>query len=271
MRMWTALVFLVSFAYQSKANNILILAPLGSWSESQIFRALADTLAAVGHHVTLVTGFEPRKESPVTEIFAGSSSLEDKNIFELKMMNIITYLGESQKIVCKKMYENKDILNIWKNRNDFDAIVVPILLNEFSAPFLINYNGTYIGLVTVGIEANQIGFQGNRLPRSVTPHVLLNFDENMNFFERAFNLVFEHIMGCLYEYVMVGQLQTQMEKSFPGMPSFTELMDIYTNYSLLLINSHFAMDGSYPLLPNQVEIGTITARLPQPIPKQLHM
>ncbi len=38
-----------------------MLAPLGSWSEYQFVKVLAETLTEVGHQVTLVTGFEPTK------------------------------------------------------------------------------------------------------------------------------------------------------------------------------------------------------------------
>merc|ERR1719376_639060 len=69
-----------------------------------------------------------------------------------------------------------------------------------------------------------------------------------------------------YDYIMIPKVQAQLQTFFPELPSVLEL---YGNYSLLLINSHFAMDGTYPLLPNQVEIGTLTARLPQPLPKDL--
>ncbi|CAL4131159.1 unnamed protein product, partial [Meganyctiphanes norvegica] len=107
---------------------------------------------------------------------------------------------------------------------------------------------------------------GNRLPRSVAPFILVHFDENMNFFERVLNLLIESVVMSMYDYDMVPQIQTLLEHYFPGMPKG---VDLYRNYSLLLLNSHFAMDGMYPLLPNQVEIGTLAARPPQPLSKDL--
>ncbi|CAL4112549.1 unnamed protein product, partial [Meganyctiphanes norvegica] len=204
--------------------------------------------------------------SLVTDVFVGSSSLEDQNIFELDMMKIISYIKESQLQVCNMMYTNKEVINIWRNRNDFDAIIAFSHSNEIIAPFLIDYHGAYIGLNTIGIEAYQIGNQGNRLPKSVTPFITLNFDENMNFFERVLNILIEVVLMQTYYISMLPQLQAEVEEYFPGMPP---VLDLYGNYSLLLLNSHFAMDGLNPLLPNQVEIGTITARLAQPLPKDL--
>ena len=37
--------------------------------------------------------------------------------------------------------------------------------------------------------------------------------------------------------------------------------------SLTLINGHFALDQTYPRLPNQIEIGTINAKRPKKLPQ----
>ncbi|CAL4094940.1 unnamed protein product, partial [Meganyctiphanes norvegica] len=268
MKLWTMSVLFMSLGAQTMAYNILMLAPFGSWSEYKFAKILGDTLAGVGHKVTLVAGFGlgPSKESLMTEIFVGSSITEAGNIFELDLMQIISYVSDNQKKFCNNMYTNKDVLDIWKHRNWFDAIIALSTINEIIAPFLMDYNGTYIGLCPIGIDGWQISNQGNRLPKSVTPFLLANFDENMNFPERVLNLLIELVIGLMYDYDMVPQIQTLLENYFPGMPP---AVDLYRNYSLLLINSHFAMDGSYPLLPNQVEIGTLAATLPQPLSKDL--
>ncbi|CAL4168509.1 unnamed protein product, partial [Meganyctiphanes norvegica] len=204
--------------------------------------------------------------SLIKEICIGSSSNEVGNMFELDMIKIISHVSDNQKNTCNLMYTNPDVLDIWKHRNDFDAIIGFSICNEIISPFLMDYNGTYIGLCPMGIESTQISNQANRLPKSVTPFILANFDENMNFFERSLNLLMESLILHMYEYDMVPQIQALLENYFPGMPP---ALDLYSNYSLLLINSHFAMDGSYPLLPNQVEIGTLSAKLPQPLSKDL--
>ncbi|CAL4094090.1 unnamed protein product [Meganyctiphanes norvegica] len=266
MKLWTISVLFMSLAAQTMAYNILVLAPFGSWSEYKLAKILGDSLAGVGHKVTLVSGFGPSNDSLITEIFVGSSINEAGNIFELDMMQIISYASENQKRFCNSMYTNNDVLDIWKHRNDFDAIIAFSVINEIIAPFLIEYTGTYIGLCPIGIEGWQISNQGNRLPKSVTPFTLANFDENMNFLERVLNVLLELVIWQMYDYDMVPQIQTLLENYFPGMPP---AVDLYRNYSLLLINSHFAMDGIYPLLPNQVEIGTLTATLPQPLSMDL--
>ena len=43
----------------------------------------------------------------------------------------------------------------------------------------------------------------------------------------------------------------------------------YDKVRLTLINGNFALDGPVPLLPSQVEIGTINARNPKPLPKDM--
>ncbi|CAL4165265.1 unnamed protein product, partial [Meganyctiphanes norvegica] len=216
MKLWTILSLLMSLSAQTMAFNILMLIPVGSWSEYQLFKALGDTLAGVGHQVTLVSGYRPSKESLLTEIFVGPPSNYDVgNIFELDMVKLISHLNENQKIICNIMYTNQDVLDIWKHRNGFDAIIAASIINDIIAPFLWDFNGTYIGLSPVGIESNTIYNQGNRLPKSVTPFIATNFDENMNFLERVLNLLLDLILVQMYEYDIETQIPALLENYFP--------------------------------------------------------
>ena len=155
-------------------------------------------------------------DSSVEEIFIGSTSLEDENIFELNMIKVLLVVNNWQRESLDKMYTNKDVLNIWKNRNNYDAIIGLSLINEIITPFLMDYQGTYIGLCSIGIEAMQIYRQGNRIPKSVTPFLMVNFDENMNFFERVMNIVVEESVMPIHHYWTVPQLQGLLRNYFPG-------------------------------------------------------
>ncbi|CAL4113035.1 unnamed protein product [Meganyctiphanes norvegica] len=266
MKLWLVSTLILSWTPYLHTYNILMLAPFGSWSEYQLAKTIAETLTGVGHQVTLVSEFKSSRNSSVKEIVLGSPIIEEHNYFEWDIMTTLYFLKELQNRISHMMYTNENIMEIWKNRNKFDAIIAYSNGNEIVAPFLIDYEGAYIGLCAMGIESKQIVGQGNRLPTSVTPYVLTNFDENMTFFQRVVNLLIELIVNNSYDYGIVPEVQTLLENYFPGMPP---VADLYMNFSLLLINSHFAMDGMYPLLPNQVEIGTLTARLPQPLSKEL--
>ena len=55
-----------------------------------------------------------------------------------------------------------------------------------------------------------------------------------------------------------------MNEIFPDLPPILELE---RNLSLTFINSHFSLEQSVPLLPNQVEVGGIYCRPGRPLPK----
>ena len=48
-------------------------------------------------------------------------------------------------------------------------------------------------------------------------------------------------------------------------------MEIETNASLNLMNSHFSFGKIAPILPNQVEVGCMQCRQPEPLPKVSRM
>ena len=61
MKLWVVTCLFMSLAMQNQAYNILMLAPVGSWSEYRLAKTVGETLTEVGHKVTLVAGYKPSK------------------------------------------------------------------------------------------------------------------------------------------------------------------------------------------------------------------
>lgn len=197
---------------------------------------------------------------------ANNSMMEEMNLFKLydNPNDLFPVFMEVLRTIGRQMWDHENIKQLWKERNSFHAIVIISYLNEMAAPFLLDYQGVYISLCTPGIEIFSISNQANWLPFSVVPNVMTDFTQQMTFLERAINplnILFYRIFYCL---TMLPAAQNLLQEFFPAMPP---LEPLYSNSSLTLINGHFSIDGQVPLLPTQVEIGTIGAKRPKALPQ----
>ncbi|KAG7167722.1 UDP-glucosyltransferase 2-like [Homarus americanus] len=164
------------------------------------------------------------------------------------------------------MWSNEAIQRLWQNRDSYQAIVIIGYINEVAVPFLLDYKGVYINLCTPGVELLHMKQQGNWLPMSVLPGIKTTFTHDMTFMERVLNPLLTLWPYLNYQYNVIPRFQELLQKFFPNLPPLTTL---YWNSSLTLINSHYAVDGPMPLLPTQVEVGTINAKKANPLPQDL--
>ncbi|XP_050694529.1 UDP-glucosyltransferase 2-like [Eriocheir sinensis] len=252
--------------------RVLILSPLASRSQYHLCSSLAEALGGAGHDVTLVTSFNSKSSSKhaVRHVHTGAnnSMLEEMNLFELhdNPSNTFSVFVEVFRIIGRQMWEKENIKQLWRERNTFHAIVIISYINEMATPFLLDYQGVYISLCTPGIEIRTFSNQANWLPFSVVPSIFTDFTQQMTFLERAINPL-NYLLHCIsYSLTMLPAAQNLLQEFFPDMPP---LRTLYSNSSLTLINGHFSIDGQVPLLPTQVEIGTINTKRPETLPQDL--
>ena len=162
------------------------------------------------------------------------------------------------------MWTNDEVWTLFDKRNEFDAIIIQGYLSDIALPFLLDFQGPVIALCTPGVEIFHLSLFGNWVPFSVVPTILLPYDEYMNFFERALNPVFFYFYYRMYYWTIYPKMQNLLNKFFPGIGPYDQFA---YRFIFLFINGHFALDSPVPLLPNQIEIGTINAKEPKPLPK----
>lgn len=262
------LLLLTSLGF-AEGYQVLVLGPVGSRSLYHLCRALSEALSQAGHSVTLISSFKPSYSIPnVTEVSTGSEAVQQVNLFEGNRtpLRVYRWAMRVSEAIGRAMWTNAEIKALWRRRKDFDAIVVIGYANEVAYPFLLDFEGLHVNLCTPGVEYLQMAQLGNRLPLSVVPAIFLPFDENMSFFERLVNPLAQLLTHYMYTLTVLPTAQRVVEEFFPGLPPLEEL---YQGSQLTLINGHFALDTPVPLLPNQVEIGTINAKEPKPLPEDL--
>ena len=93
---------------------------------------------------------------------------------------------------------------------------------------------------------------GNPFNTAATPGGWSDFSSPMNFLERLQNTISFHVDNRQFNYYVNNQDRQIQEFFGPGYPSASELPK---DLDLLLVNSHYSLDGIMPLTPSIVPVG----------------
>ncbi|XP_071546540.1 UDP-glycosyltransferase UGT5-like [Panulirus ornatus] len=132
-------------------------------------------------------------------------------------------------------------------------------------PFL--HEVPFITIVPPGMNPHQSAVLGNVLNPAYFVHLLLDFPPHMTFWQRFLNMLM-HVIYPFYwrTWMVMPMIQREISRQFPKLPS---LLELEGNVSLTLLNSHFSINTPLPLLPSQVEIGTIHCRPANSLPQEV--
>lgn len=94
-------------------------------------------------------------------------------------------------------------------------------------------------------------------PYSFVPHLILsNYEDEMNFFERAHNFAFSLLDVVIRKFHYIPAMEKLAREHFGHLegplPSVAELEK---SISIIFVNSHFAMTKARPLMPGMINIG----------------
>ncbi|XP_063608499.1 UDP-glycosyltransferase UGT5-like [Penaeus indicus] len=249
--------------------KILMLLPLSSRSHRTIFLTLARALADRGHKVELLVNHEPTTPYPnVTEIYHGLDHFKEEK-FRLfssreRPWEIFRLLREGLPAMTRDLYRNPAVWDLYLRRTQFDVVFIDNFYNQMAYPFAQGL--PYISVSASGMDHTQSSLLGNVLNPAYVTAIPVEFPQPLSFFHRVLNLAVHLCSGFIRYYVILPSIQREITAIFPEVPPLAELE---RNLSLALYNSHFAMGRVLPLLPSQVEIGTMHCRPGSPLPQDL--
>ncbi|KAB7494965.1 UDP-glucuronosyltransferase, partial [Armadillidium nasatum] len=246
--------------------NILVSIPNVEKSESTLAFYVTNGLLDAGHNVTLITSFKFTREHKnlkviwIPEILTASEKIMDDAGLDWEK-DFYNLLASYEDIKIKTFLKDKRILEIFKNRNTFDLLLSLSHFCESSFIFLMNNDIPFVQIVTPGMEIFPLANDGHLVSPAVMPNLRSAYSEYMTFWERTKNLL--SILD--YYYGTRKAARVYMESVTKKFPDLEEYDRFYDRVSLTLINSHFTLDGPFPLLPNHVEIGSIHCRKALPL------
>nr|XP_045610702.1 UDP-glucosyltransferase 2-like isoform X2 [Procambarus clarkii] len=250
------------------ASDLLLLTPFGSRSVRSLFSVLTEGLVARGHTVTLVSSGDPVPSHPnVTHVLSPHSALDHLDLFEVREDGALFRLW--MKIfpaMARELYSDPKVMDLWHDRHKFDAIIINSAANEMAFPFLLDRVAPFITLAPVGTEPLQLAYLGNVVSPAVLPSVIVSYDNTLTLWERLVNTLATVFIRYSFRRVVGSPLATALRDTFPELPDPFEL---YPQQALALLNQHHLLDGSVPLLPNQVEVGCMHCRPAGALPPEL--
>jgi len=189
-------------------------------------------------------------------------ALNDQNLFE--MMSSMNTMFISY---CNETVHHPKVQELLKSDQKFDAVILEQFVNDALKVFAHIYDCPLIMLSSLGPNPWVNSLVGNEAPVSYVAHVLKgDFSKDLSLFNRGFNLVYNLFEAAISNLYLLPAQEALMHEWFPNAPP---LIDLYTNVSIVLLNSHSSLYPALPLVPNMVEIGGYFIDPPEKLPADL--
>ncbi|XP_076063299.1 UDP-glucosyltransferase 2-like [Oratosquilla oratoria] len=249
--------------------QILFLLPISSISHNIMHMTLATALADRGHKVTMLTNHPPMSRHPnIQEVTHGLEEGNEKkwDFFLIrKDPKIFFQFGHTLAAMTRKLYEVPAIRGLYDRRHTFDLIIVESYFSDMAYPFL--HEMPFVALAGVGMEEMNSAVLGNVPHPAYFPHRDFPHQPPFSAIQRARNLLAHIRFAASFRmWSVLPPVQIEISKQFPKLPP---LRDLERNVSLVLFNSHYVHDLSYPVLPSQIPVGGMHCRPSEPLPQDL--
>lgn len=164
------------------------------------------TLAKAGHEVHVVSPF-PLK-SPIQNYhdihLDYPDYLKDIDMFETRdwsSFELINSLSGLGRMISNLTLINKNVQNLLKSDQKFDAVVVEIFWVEALYGFGTHFNAPLIGLSTFSTSIWTNDLTHVPMEYSYVPHNFVKLSDNMNFIGRTYNMLTSHYENLYRSFI----------------------------------------------------------------------
>ncbi|XP_050527574.1 UDP-glycosyltransferase UGT5-like [Daktulosphaira vitifoliae] len=243
-------------------------------SHHQVYLPYMHELANCGHYILIISYFESSHPN-ITDIslnsikptFENSKEIPDISSFRLRdwLSEILLLYRLAQD--TENLFEVQGVKELVNNNSQkFDLVITEHFNSEFALGFAVKYNAPFILLSSCALlpwTASAVGQPHEVLYRPATASGL---SQNMNLYEKfqnilytfGWNLVFRLFHRPWSQRIIREKLNLQLN-----------INDFVLKASLVLVNSHFSMNGPYPLVPQIVEVGGLHIKQPDRLPQDI--
>lgn len=277
-----SLALLVSAVHSYK---VLFLVPFTGPSHWLMLKHFIRELTERGNEVTCITSFkfgEPirnytevlidpaypiREKFPLSTIFETKSYSNDfNNLFLYWRMGLETSRFGLENTHVQKFLKRDDL--------QFDLVISEQFFQESWLMFAHKYNAPIVTISTYGYSDFMDRAMGLLTPWSFVPHMLLDYEDNMNFFQRGYNVFLSTLDYVIREYyylpkqnVIARDFFADLEHQRGGpLPS---VQSLEKSISVIFVNSHPTLAKPRPSMVGLVDIAGAHIRPPKPLPDDL--
>lgn len=167
--------------------------------------------------------------------------------------------------------KDKEVKKLIEMQNHtFDCFIME---QFFSEAFLMFGHKFNIPTITLSILPNSHhldNLMGLSSPWSFNPHFILPYDDNMSFKEKTHNAILSIYDTFMRNLYYLPKMQKLTETHFKGHTKKIPLVtSLEKKVSLILVNSHRAIDSPRPTISGLVNIGGAHIQQPKPLPKDI--
>nr|UEN71103.1 UDP-glucosyltransferase 334AA4 [Meteorus pulchricornis] len=257
------LVVVITNLPQSSGYRILGIFPLNGRSHMMMFEQLMKGLAARGHQVDVVSTFPLKNPYPNYTDIVIPQALQ-------QFVNNLTY-AQFQDITKKSLVhfvaltpgnhlceKGMTFPAIQKLINDpprdppYDLVITEVFSAHCFMAFGRHLKVPVVGLSSAALYPWTHDFVANPENLAFVPNNLLEHMDNMNFMNRLYNVVHNFYIKICFNHLTSSQ--SELVKSHFNSDAL-DIRELERELALILVNSHFSMNGVKPTTPAIVEVG----------------
>ncbi|KAL3289138.1 hypothetical protein HHI36_003575 [Cryptolaemus montrouzieri] len=258
-------VFTVTLAAQVESAKILGIFWTFARSHHHTGSALLQALATKGHEVHLLSTFNDDVKIPnfKQELLEGIIAPDNPTIkapFLKKMAKFIPILNKN----VEKFWENEAVQKLIQTKPKYDVVIVQSFYNDFvlALPHYLEAPTIIYSTMTSSAMNNKYVANPN-LPYGKN----LATDAPLNTLFGRLGIVCRNMVVSIVEKYFLAPTQDKYNQiALPGVPSVQQLI---RNVSLVLVNSHYAIEPARPYVPNMVQIGGFHVQNMKKLPENL--
>ncbi|XP_053663360.1 UDP-glycosyltransferase UGT5-like [Anopheles marshallii] len=281
---FTGCLFLLGSVLSSADGyKILFLVPFPGPSHWLMLKHFIRELTERQHQVTCITAFpfgeklhnydeifiDPpypiRETFPVEGLFASSQTSDFDKLFMYWELGFNTSRHGLESENVRQFIRRTDL--------EFDLVVAEQFFQESWLMFAHKFNAPIVTISTYGYSDFFDRIMGLNTPWSFVPHMILSYEDDMDFLQRAYNVLISLCDSVYRRYVYLPQQDQLAKEVFGELTKESErlpsIMELEQSISVILVNSHPILSTPRPSIRGLVNIGGAHIRAPKPLPDEL--
>ncbi|KAK6643644.1 hypothetical protein RUM43_005154 [Polyplax serrata] len=242
-----------------------------------MYEAYVQKLAERGHTVTLVAWHNLTKiHANIKSIGIGDNSGDSFHVnlahYEatpkiLQTWTELQVLNDAGQKSCQQGLTHPKIKALCESKQKFDLVVVEYFNTDCFAVLAHLFKAPLMGIFSSPPLPWHNDRMGNPDNPSYIVSVFSGFTSQMDFSSRIKNTIGLTFAKAYHKMYYTGPAEKLIKKNFgTGIP---KLADIVSTTSVFLVNSHFSLLQSRPLVPGVVEVGGLHVQPPKKLPADL--